>query len=72
MFRVTALPDYMRDFCMQMVSKTIHEREKNNIIRKDLMQYLIQLRNNGSESESGADEWKINSSGLLSTYQERF
>lgn len=50
----------MRDFCLGMVTKTIEDRERNNIVRKDLMQYLIQLRNN---SEAGGDEWKINSSG---------
>jgi hypothetical protein len=45
-----------------MVTKTIEERERNNIVRKDLMQYLIQLRNS-SDNKTDDDEWKINSSG---------
>jgi hypothetical protein len=44
-----------------MVTKTIQSREANNIIRKDLMQYLIQLRNNSS---TAIDEWKIKTSGM--------
>lgn len=54
----------MRNFCLNMVTKTIDEREKNNIVRKDLMQYLIQLRNK-TESGADADEWKINASGKV-------
>lgn len=56
------LPPYMRSFCINVVTKTIEEREKNNIVRKDLMQYLIQLRNN-SDNKADDDEWKINASG---------
>lgn len=40
------LPKFMRDFCIGLVRKTIEEREKNNTVRKDLIQFLIQLRNN--------------------------
>ena len=57
-----SLPQYMRDFCLNMVTNTIKERENKNTVRKDLIQYLIQLRNN-SESKSETDEWKINASG---------
>lgn len=56
------LPQYMRDFCIGMVTKTVEERERNNIVRKDLMQYLIQLRNN-SDNGTDVEEWKINASG---------
>lgn len=52
----------MRDFCLNMVTSTIENRERNNIVRKDLMQCLIQLRNN-SGKQADADEWKINASG---------
>lgn len=55
----------MRDFCLNMVTKTIEERERNNIVRKDLMQCLIQLRNN-SDNKADADEWKITASGNIS------
>jgi hypothetical protein len=61
----------MRDFCINMVTKTIEEREKNNTMRKDLMQYLIQLRNR-SENITGDEEWKINATGKAKnmTYEE--
>jgi hypothetical protein len=36
----------MKPFCMKMVKSTIKEREETNLVHKDLMQYLIQLRNN--------------------------
>jgi cytochrome P450 family 6 len=54
--RVKGLPKFMREFCIGLVTKTIEHREQNNEVRKDLMQYLIQLRNNSANS----DEWKIN------------
>lgn len=61
-FQVKSLPLYMRNFCLNIVTKTIEERECNNVIRKDLMQLLIQLRNN-SGSKEDADDWRINASG---------
>lgn len=66
------LPSYLRDFCLGLVTKTIEERERNNIVRKDLMQYLIQLRNNSDEKTDG-DEWKVNATGKSiksMTYEE--
>lgn len=54
----------MEDFCIGMVTKTIDERERHNIVRKDLMQYLIQLRNN-SDNKVGDGEWEINAGGEL-------
>lgn len=42
-FRLKGLLTFMRTFCLGLVTKTIEEREKNNIVRKDLMQYLIQV-----------------------------
>lgn len=64
MLRLKGLPTFMRTFCLGLVTKTIEEREKSNIVRKDLIQYLIQLRNN-SEDKSEGDEWKINASGRV-------
>jgi hypothetical protein len=55
----------MREFCIGMITKTIEERESKNIVRKDLIQYLIQLRNNGDGKASSDDEWKINSTGKV-------
>lgn len=54
--RLKGLPKFMREFCINMVTKTIEYREANNEVRKDLMQYLIQLRNNNTTNN---DEWKI-------------
>ncbi|XP_070497145.1 cytochrome P450 6d3-like [Chironomus tepperi] len=56
MLNMKGLPSFMEDFCLNMVTKTIQHREANNVVRKDLMQYLIQLRNN---STAELDEWKI-------------
>lgn len=56
----------VRDFFNNLVRKTVEEREKNKTVRKDLMQYLIQLRNNISEKADGDNEWNIVSTGELS------
>lgn len=61
MLRLKSLPVYMREFCMKIVSNTVKEREGKNIVKKDLMQFLIQLRNNNNEGTADGDEWKINS-----------
>lgn len=53
----------MRDFCLNLVKTTTEYREKNNIVKKDLIQYLIQLRNNNNNTDQigpDGDEWKIN------------
>ena len=52
------LPKFMSDFCIGLVKKTIEEREEHNIVRKDLIQFLIQLRNS-ENNKSG--KLKINS-----------
>jgi hypothetical protein len=57
-----ALCREVREFFIHLVTKTIEEREKNDIVRKDLMQYLIQLRNGDTiKSVDNDDEWKIQS-----------
>lgn len=53
----------VREFFINMVAKTIKEREENNIVRKDLMQYLIQLRNSGNFKSDDDDDWNIQQSG---------
>jgi hypothetical protein len=58
--RIKGLPKFMRDFCIGLVTTTIERREQSNEVRRDLMQYLIQLRNNSANS----DEWKINTAGV--------
>lgn len=52
----------MRDFFVNLVGKTIKERETNKIVRKDLIQYLIQLRDNGIiETNDDDDDWNMKS-----------
>jgi len=48
-------PD-VEDFFYQMVTQNLELREKNNIVRKDFFQLLVQLRNTGSVQLD--DEWK--------------
>lgn len=45
-------------YIMEIVKQTVQYREKNNVVRKDLMQLLIQLRNNGSAEQDG--NWETN------------
>lgn len=52
----------MRKFCIDIVKATVEERERHGVVRKDLMQSLIQLRNNNSIEFS--DEFKIDTGGM--------
>jgi hypothetical protein len=63
MMRMKGLPRFMHEFCMRLVTDTVEEREKNNVVRKDLMQYLIQLRNNNEDGIIDKDEWTVKKSG---------
>lgn len=54
-FRVT---DKAGDFMKKLVRETVEFREKNNFVRKDLMQMLIQLRNSG-QINTDDDNWKF-------------
>lgn len=38
-------------YIMSLVKQTVQYREENNIVRKDLMQLLIQLRNNNTSKD---------------------
>lgn len=42
---------------MSLVKQTIQHREEKNIVRKDLLQLLIQLRNNNSSQDG---DWTTN------------
>lgn len=44
---------------MDLVTTTIEHREENNVMRKDLMQFIIQLRNN---SDTDDKEWNFKNS----------
>ncbi|XP_055847697.1 uncharacterized protein LOC129913173 [Episyrphus balteatus] len=59
--------DYV-NFVTEIVRQTVEYREKNNVIRRDMMQMLIQLRNTGeiiSDDENNSS-WDINSSSSKS------
>lgn len=59
------IPDELAIFMKRLVKDIVEFREKNNIIRKDLMQMLIQLRNSGNIDADG-DNWSITTvPGLL-------
>ncbi|CAG9760757.1 unnamed protein product [Ceutorhynchus assimilis] len=47
-------------FFRKVVRETITYREINNIQRRDFMQLLVELKNNGKISEDNSDENKIN------------
>ncbi|KAL5280352.1 CYP3A4.2 family protein [Megaselia abdita] len=52
------LKDPNTEFMKRIVGETVEFREKNNVVRKDLMQMLIQLRNSGKINEDD-DNWKF-------------
>lgn len=44
-----------------IVRRTVEFREQNGVVRKDLLQLLIQLRNTGKISDDNDEIWKIES-----------
>lgn len=60
--RIKFLPASIRKFCIDIVQTTVEERERHGTVRKDLMQSLIQLRNNNNIEHS--DEFKLSSGGM--------
>lgn len=59
---VKFLPESMRKFCIEVVKATVEERERHGTVRKDLMQSMIQLRNNNDIENS--DKFKLDSIGM--------
>jgi cytochrome P450 family 6 len=45
LFRLSVLPDEVSNYFMNMVKETVEYREKNNVVRNDFMQLMIQLKN---------------------------
>lgn len=45
---MSSLPTAFKDYMYAMVKDTIEYREQNNVVRKDFIQCLIQLRNTGN------------------------
>lgn len=50
LFRIKTMDQDVREYMINIVRATIEHREKNNTSRKDFIQCLIQLRNNGNIS----------------------
>lgn len=55
-FKIRLVDADIEDFMMSVVKKTMDFREKNNIVRKDFFQLLIQLRNTGNVQLD--DQWE--------------
>jgi len=53
LFHVTVHPQEIINFFMGAVKDVIDYREKNNVVRNDFMQLLIQLKNNGKIEDDG-------------------
>jgi len=52
-FHVRLHPDEVSNFFMGLVKDMIDYREKNNVVRNDLIQLLIQLKNKGKIEDDG-------------------
>lgn len=59
------LPRSMRKFCIDIVKATVDSRERHGTVKKDLMQSMIQLRNNNAVEHS--DEFKLDANGMISS-----
>lgn len=57
LLHIRATDKSVQDFMTSVVKQNLEYREKNNVIRKDFFQLLVQLRNTGSIAQSD-DEWK--------------
>jgi cytochrome P450 family 6 len=53
LFHVRVLPEEIINFCTGAVNDVIEYREKNNVVRNDFMQLLIQLKNKGKIEDDG-------------------
>lgn len=62
-FKTYANPVIARSYFVNMVTDTFAYREKNNVVRKDIMQLLMQLRNAGKVSEDG--DWNVRKSDAI-------
>lgn len=60
--KIKFLPKSTRKFCLDIVQTSVEQRERGGIVRKDLMQSMIQLRNNNNIEQS--DEVKLDSVGM--------
>lgn len=57
LFHIRATDKSVQDFMTSVVKENLEYREKNNVVRKDFFQLLMQLRNSGTIAQSD-DDWK--------------
>lgn len=63
LLRFKTVDQDIEDFVMGTVRKTLEYRESSGVVRKDLFQLLLQLRNEGFvRSDEDAEAWKSSSS----------
>lgn len=55
-FKIRVVDQDIEDFMTTMVKQTLEFREKNNVVRKDFFQLLVQLRNTGNVQLD--DKWE--------------
>ena len=54
--RLKSIPPKVESFIFAVTKQNLEYREKNNVVRKDFFQLLVQLRNNGTVQLD--DEWE--------------
>lgn len=65
MLRFKSVDDDVEEFFLNLVKDTLEYREQNDVVRKDLFQLLIQLRNTGQVQQDGVWETKGSKNGSL-------
>lgn len=71
MLKLKSVDDDVESFMLNVVRDTLTYRERNNVIRKDLMQLMIQLRNTGKVQNDGEWDTKITNDGKESSLHNR-
>lgn len=69
LFRIRFTDKDISEFMIETVRQNLELREKNNIVRKDFFQLLIQLRNTGNVQDDGDWATKISSEKSLTLEQ---
>ncbi|XP_001649311.2 probable cytochrome P450 6d5 [Aedes aegypti] len=59
-FKIKSVDAEVEQFILGMAKETLEYREKNGVVRKDMMQLLIQLRNTGTVSVD--ERWDVETS----------
>lgn len=48
----------VEEYFLNLVAKTLEMREHQNVVRKDIFQFLVELRNNVTSTSTDNNEWK--------------